>query len=101
MAALSDISPGEKGGHESGRENCEEEPDGLVLGISIEKLSKQFFTGFLLGRRKKILAVNDLSLNFYEGQITAFLGHNGAGKTTTMYARPTNICHLINILLCF
>ena len=30
------------------------------------------------------MAVNDLSLNLYEGQITAFLGHNGAGKTTTM-----------------
>ena len=28
--------------------------------------------------------MNDLSLNLYEGQITAFLGHNGAGKTTTM-----------------
>ena len=28
--------------------------------------------------------MNDLSLNMYEGQITAFLGHNGAGKTTTM-----------------
>ena len=26
----------------------------------------------------------DLNLNFYEGQITSFLGHNGAGKTTTM-----------------
>ncbi|KAF1466439.1 ATP-binding cassette sub-family A member 1, partial [Pygoscelis antarcticus] len=29
-------------------------------------------------------AVNGLSLDFYEGQITSFLGHNGAGKTTTM-----------------
>ena len=61
----------------------EEEPSSLPLGISIVRLSKEFTTGFLLGR-KKTLAVNDLSLNFYEGQITAFLGHNGAGKTTTM-----------------
>ena len=30
------------------------------------------------------VAVEDLSLNFYEGQITSFLGHNGAGKTTTI-----------------
>ncbi|NXO63339.1 ABCA1 protein, partial [Phainopepla nitens] len=29
-------------------------------------------------------AVDGLTLNFYEGQITSFLGHNGAGKTTTM-----------------
>lgn len=27
-------------------------------------------------------AVNNFSLNIYEGQITAILGHNGAGKTT-------------------
>lgn len=30
------------------------------------------------------VAVNSISLNMYEGQITALLGHNGAGKTTTM-----------------
>lgn len=65
-------------------ENCEDEPEGLPLGISIQKLSKKFLTGYLLGRRKETLAINNLSVNFYEGQITAFLGHNGAGKTTTM-----------------
>lgn len=65
-------------------DNCEEEPEGLPLGISIQNMSKNYFTGFLPTKRKKIVAVKDLSLNFYEGQITAFLGHNGAGKTTTM-----------------
>ncbi|XP_064150869.1 phospholipid-transporting ATPase ABCA3-like [Loxodonta africana] len=29
-------------------------------------------------------AVRDLTLNLYEGQITALLGHNGAGKTTVL-----------------
>jgi len=32
----------------------------------------------------KNIAVNNVCLNMYEGQITALLGHNGAGKTTTM-----------------
>ncbi|GLH10673.1 Multidrug resistance protein homolog 49 [Gryllus bimaculatus] len=30
------------------------------------------------------VAVDNLNLNMYEGQITVLLGHNGAGKTTTM-----------------
>lgn len=64
--------------------NCEDEPVNLPLGISIQKLNKKFTVGIIPGRRKHILAVKDLSLNFYEGQITAILGHNGAGKTTTM-----------------
>ena len=61
---------------------CEDDPE-LPQGISIKAMSKTFFSG-LPGRRKKVEAVKNLSLNFYEGQITAFLGHNGAGKTTTM-----------------
>ncbi|KAK3930971.1 ATP-binding cassette sub-family A member 12 [Frankliniella fusca] len=54
--------------------NMEPEPNGVV-GVSIEKLTKVF------GGKA---AVNGLSLNFYEDQITCFLGHNGAGKTTTI-----------------
>ncbi|XP_074202336.1 phospholipid-transporting ATPase ABCA3-like [Camelus bactrianus] len=30
------------------------------------------------------IAVKDLTLNLYEGQITILLGHNGAGKSTTL-----------------
>jgi len=33
----------------------------------------------------KFLAVNDLSLEFYPGEVCTLLGHNGAGKTTTTF----------------
>uniref|UniRef100_A0A670J9Y3 P-type phospholipid transporter n=1 Tax=Podarcis muralis TaxID=64176 RepID=A0A670J9Y3_PODMU len=55
----------------------EEEPSGLVPGVCIQNLVKIF-----PGCSKP--AVDGMTITFYEGQITAFLGHNGAGKTTTM-----------------
>ena len=73
---------------------CEDDPC-LPQGISIKGMSKTFHSG-LPGRRKRVDAVKNLSLNFYEGQITAFLGHNGAGKTTTMYVG--RLCFRIKFL---
>uniref|UniRef100_W5LAQ7 P-type phospholipid transporter n=1 Tax=Astyanax mexicanus TaxID=7994 RepID=W5LAQ7_ASTMX len=61
----------------SGAVCIEEEPTHLDMGVYIENLVKVY-------RHGKKLAVDDLTLGFYEGQITSFLGHNGAGKTTTM-----------------
>ncbi|CAJ0965412.1 unnamed protein product [Ranitomeya imitator] len=64
--------------HKDSSEVCmEEEPSHLSLGVSIQNLVKIYRDG-------KKVAVDGLSLSFYEGQITSFLGHNGAGKTTTM-----------------
>lgn len=53
----------------------EEEPLHLPIGISVKSLCKKF---------KERTVVDNLTLNFFEGQITALLGHNGAGKSTTM-----------------
>ena len=55
----------------------EPEPLGLVMGVQIQDLVKVY-------KGCSRPAVNGLTIAFYEGQITSFLGHNGAGKTTTM-----------------
>ncbi|KAI6654313.1 ATP-binding cassette sub-family A member 3-like [Oopsacas minuta] len=65
----------------------EVEPDDIEVGIQIEGITKKY-------TRKKI-ALDNLRLNMYRGQITALLGHNGAGKSTlisilTGLIPPTN-----------
>ncbi|KAL1463191.1 hypothetical protein WDU94_014968 [Cyamophila willieti] len=50
-------------------------PPNAKVGIRVRDLSKHF---------GNFVAVDNVSIDFYEGQITALLGHNGAGKTTTM-----------------
>lgn len=50
--------------------------------VEIENLSKDYETGFW--KKKKIRALDGLSLSVSEGQIFGFLGGNGAGKTTTI-----------------
>lgn len=60
---------------------CEDNPPNLVLGVTTKNLTKTYRTNC---RRKKVTAIKNLSLDFFEGQITALLGHNGAGKTTTL-----------------
>ncbi|CAF0704109.1 unnamed protein product [Brachionus calyciflorus] len=58
----------------------EREPSELSASVQIKNLTKIFRTGF---EEKKV--VDNLNLNFYENQITGFLGHNGAGKTTVTF----------------
>jgi len=54
----------------------EEESRDLMIGVSIRDLGKTYSNGKV--------ALRNLRIDFYEDQITSFLGHNGAGKTTTM-----------------
>ncbi|MEO6334087.1 MAG: ABC transporter ATP-binding protein, partial [Pyrinomonadaceae bacterium] len=50
--------------------------------VEIENLTKDYEVGFW--RKKKVRALEGLSLNVMPGQIFGFLGGNGAGKTTTI-----------------
>ena len=60
-------------------ETREDEPE---VGVELINLTKVYSSGCFTKREKT--AVNELSLQFYNDEITSFLGHNGAGKTTTM-----------------
>ncbi|KAJ7345047.1 hypothetical protein JRQ81_000997, partial [Phrynocephalus forsythii] len=55
--------------------NLEPEPTNLKVGVSLHGITKIY---------ESKAAVQNLCLNFYEGNITSLLGHNGAGKTTTI-----------------
>ncbi len=57
-------------------DEVEEPPETKEVGVSLRGLTKSY------GRGK--LAVSDLSLDFFVGEVTGLLGHNGAGKSTAM-----------------
>ncbi|MBC7798869.1 MAG: ABC transporter ATP-binding protein, partial [Pyrinomonadaceae bacterium] len=50
--------------------------------VEIENLTKDYEVGFW--RKKKVRALDNLSLSVTRGEIFGFLGANGAGKTTTI-----------------
>ncbi|CAI9737201.1 cholesterol transporter ABCA5-like [Octopus vulgaris] len=61
------------------KDNVEKVPQEFdsKVGIRIMRLLKSFKT-----TKETITAVDNISLNMYEDEITCLLGHNGAGKTT-------------------
>jgi ATP-binding cassette subfamily A (ABC1) protein 3 len=84
---LNTLSPVHEEGENNDMEGSGEDKD----GIYIEKISDSLFgkPTVVLNKLKKTfsngqVAVNNLSLQMYEHQIFALLGHNGAGKTTTI-----------------
>jgi ABC-2 type transport system ATP-binding protein len=56
-------------------------PEDAAMVLRTEGLSKVFELGV---RRRKVAAVEDLTLSATEGEIFGFVGPNGAGKTTTI-----------------
>src|SRR6476646_3560075 len=53
-----------------------------MAAVEITNLTKDYEVGFW--RKRKVRALDDLSLSIDEHQIFGFLGANGAGKTTTL-----------------
>jgi len=54
----------------------------MTIAIEIDNLTKDYETGFW--RKRKVRALDGLSLTVESAQIFGFLGANGAGKTTTL-----------------
>ncbi|CAF0820413.1 unnamed protein product, partial [Didymodactylos carnosus] len=60
----------------------EDESNDRELGIRLINVSKVYT--FFLKTKPPVHAVRNVSMNIYNGQLTALLGHNGAGKSTTI-----------------
>ena len=58
--------------------------------IEIENLTKDYEVGFW--KKRKVRALDDLTLQVEGGQIFGFLGGNGAGKTTTIKILMSSDC---------
>src|SRR5450432_2449721 len=54
----------------------------MSVVVEIENLVKDYEVGFW--RKRRVRALDSLSLSVNEGEIFGFLGANGAGKTTTL-----------------
>jgi ABC-2 type transport system ATP-binding protein len=54
----------------------------MTPAVEIDQLTKDYEVGFL--RKRKVRALDGLSLTVARGEIFGFLGANGAGKTTTL-----------------
>ncbi|KAJ3332381.1 ATP-binding cassette sub- A member 3 [Blyttiomyces sp. JEL0837] len=72
--------------------DIEQDPPNMTPLIKLHNITKRFDSGWNLFGKKEakkkeeakqgVTAVDNVSLNFYQGEIFALLGHNGAGKST-------------------
>ena len=58
--------------------------DSNMRCISIRNLRKEFGSITSSSASEKRVAVADLNMDLFQGQVTVLLGHNGAGKSTTI-----------------
>src|SRR6185503_19657783 len=56
--------------------------ENMTAIIEIENLDKDYEVGFF--RKRRVRALDNLSITVNQGEIFGFLGANGAGKTTTL-----------------
>src|SRR5213076_3467689 len=54
----------------------------MTSAVEIQNLTKDYEVGFL--KKRRVRALDNLSLTVHRGEIFGFLGANGAGKTTTL-----------------
>lgn len=62
------------GEQQEDKETFEAAPANLKVTISVKNLCKKFRNG--------VVALDNVSMDFFEGEIVGLLGHNGAGKST-------------------
>lgn len=57
-----------------------DKPPDKTVEISVQHLSKVYYTK----NKGDVLALNDINIDFFEGEITGVLGHEKAGKSTLL-----------------
>lgn len=60
--------------------NSKETEGQTAVGVSLKNLTKVF----PISHKEERVAVNEITIDFHVGNVTALLGHNGAGKSTMM-----------------